>query len=192
MTASFEWYFPRIPKLITPMTDEQRLNLNGEFLGVTSLAAYSAPWYLQVVLLLDQPGEAFTGGEFLLVEQVPRSQSRPMVVPMQAGDAVIFAVRERPQQGKTRIRRCQMRHGAPSNNGSATSRSRRWPASSSWAICTLPAKVGIATAASSASTRYSSPWSGARSLPAPTHRGSEPFGHLGRWKHWEDLGVVER
>ena len=34
------------------MTDEQRLNLNGEFLGVTSMAAYSAPWYLQVVLLL--------------------------------------------------------------------------------------------------------------------------------------------
>ena len=33
------------------MTDEQRLNLNGEFLGVTSMAAYSAPWYLQVVLL---------------------------------------------------------------------------------------------------------------------------------------------
>ena len=34
------------------MTDEQRLNLNGEFLGVTAMAAYSAPWYLQVVLLL--------------------------------------------------------------------------------------------------------------------------------------------
>ncbi len=35
-----------------PMTDEQRLNLNGEFLGVTSMAAYSAPWYLQVLLLM--------------------------------------------------------------------------------------------------------------------------------------------
>ena len=35
-----------------PMTDEQRLNLNGEFLGVTSMAAYSAPWYLQVLLLI--------------------------------------------------------------------------------------------------------------------------------------------
>ena len=34
------------------MTDEQRLNLNGEFLGVTSMAAYSAPWYLQVLLLI--------------------------------------------------------------------------------------------------------------------------------------------
>ncbi len=41
-----------IRKTMKPLTDEQRLNLNGEFLGVTSMAAYSAPWYLQVLLLI--------------------------------------------------------------------------------------------------------------------------------------------
>lgn len=35
-----------------PMDDEQNLNLNGEFLGITSLAIYSAPWYLQLLLLV--------------------------------------------------------------------------------------------------------------------------------------------
>ena len=42
-----------IRKTMKPMTDEQRLNLNGEFLGVTSMAAYSAPWHLQVLMLVE-------------------------------------------------------------------------------------------------------------------------------------------
>jgi len=65
----------------------------------------------QVVFLLDRPQLDFNGGEFLLVEQSPRSQSRPRVIPMQRGDALIFPVRERPEQGKRGMRRCKIRHG---------------------------------------------------------------------------------
>src|SRR5690606_452881 len=51
---------------------------------------------LQVAVLLSQPGEDFTGGEFVLTEQRPRMQSRAEVVPLQQGDAVVFAVNDRP------------------------------------------------------------------------------------------------
>ena len=53
----------------------------------------------QVAFLLAEPGTDFTGGEFVLTEQRPRMQSRPLVVPLAQGDAVIFAVRHRPVQG---------------------------------------------------------------------------------------------
>jgi hypothetical protein len=66
---------------------------------------------LQVAVLLSQPGVDFTGGELVLTEQRPRMQSRPHVVPQQRGDAVIFAVRERPVQGARGIYRTAMRHG---------------------------------------------------------------------------------
>ena len=66
---------------------------------------------LQLAVLLDQPGEDFSGGEFVLTEQRPRMQSRVEVVPLKRGDAVIFAVRERPVQGARGDYRVQMRHG---------------------------------------------------------------------------------
>ena len=50
---------------------------------------------LQVAVLLSEPGRDFTGGEFVLVEQRPRQQSRAEIVPLARGDAVIFPVRER-------------------------------------------------------------------------------------------------
>src|SRR5262249_61314882 len=55
---------------------------------------------LQLTLLLSRPGVDFTGGEFLLVEQRPRSQSRGRVVPLEQGQAVIFPNRYRPEAGK--------------------------------------------------------------------------------------------
>jgi hypothetical protein len=66
---------------------------------------------LQVAFLLSEPGEDFTGGEFVLTEQRPRMQTRAEVVPLRKGDAVIFAVRHRPQKGSKGHYRVTMRHG---------------------------------------------------------------------------------
>ncbi|MFC3124968.1 2OG-Fe(II) oxygenase [Pseudoroseomonas globiformis] len=66
---------------------------------------------LQVAVLLSRPGEDFTGGEFVLTEQRPRMQSRPFVVPLAQGDAVAFAVSQRPVRGTRGFYRTVMRHG---------------------------------------------------------------------------------
>lgn len=66
---------------------------------------------LQVALLLSAPDSDFSGGDFVLVEQRPRMQSRPHVVPLRQGEAVIFAVHHRPVQGRTGTYRVQLRHG---------------------------------------------------------------------------------
>jgi hypothetical protein len=66
---------------------------------------------LQVAVLLSEPGTDFTGGEFVLIEQRPRMQSRAEVVPLTQGDAVVWAVRNRPVQGKRGVYRVNMRHG---------------------------------------------------------------------------------
>jgi len=66
---------------------------------------------LQVAILLSEPGEEFEGGEFVLIEQRPRMQSRPAVVPLKKGDAVVFAVNNRPVQGTRGFYRCNLRHG---------------------------------------------------------------------------------
>lgn len=66
---------------------------------------------LQVAILLSKQGEDFTGGEFVLTEQRPRMQSRAEVVPLGQGDAVIFAVHNRPVQGAKGNYRVNLRHG---------------------------------------------------------------------------------
>jgi hypothetical protein len=66
---------------------------------------------LQVAILLSEPGRDFTGGEFVMTEQRPRMQSRPMVVPLGQGDAVVFAVHHRPVQGTRGVYRVNLRHG---------------------------------------------------------------------------------
>ena len=66
---------------------------------------------LQVTILLSEPGREFTGGEFVLTEQRPRMQSRPEVVPLRQGDAVVFAVHQRPVQGTRGVYRVNLRHG---------------------------------------------------------------------------------
>jgi hypothetical protein len=66
---------------------------------------------LQATILLSDPDRDFTGGEFVLTEQRPRMQSRPEVVPLCQGEAVIFAVQHRPVQGSHGAYRVNMRHG---------------------------------------------------------------------------------
>ena len=69
---------------------------------------------LQATVLLSDPRHDFSGGEFMLVEQRPRMQSRGEVVPLTQGDAVIFAVNERPVKGSRGFHRTAMRHGVSS------------------------------------------------------------------------------
>ncbi|MGE6784207.1 2OG-Fe(II) oxygenase [Ensifer adhaerens] len=66
---------------------------------------------IQVAILLSEPGRDFTGGEFALTEQRPRMQSRVEVVPLRQGDAVAFAVHNRPVQGTKGTYRVNLRHG---------------------------------------------------------------------------------
>ena len=66
---------------------------------------------VQLTILLSEPGRDFTGGEFVMTEQRPRMQSRPEVVPLRQGDAVIFAVNQRPVQGSRAVHRVKLRHG---------------------------------------------------------------------------------
>ena len=66
---------------------------------------------LQLTVLLSEPERDFTGGEFVLVEQRPRAQSRPAVVPLRQGEAVIFPVHHRPVPGTRGPYRVTMRHG---------------------------------------------------------------------------------
>lgn len=66
---------------------------------------------VQATVLLSVPGRDFAGGEFLLVEGRPRMQSRAEVVPLEQGDAVVFAVNHRPVAGTRGCYRATMRHG---------------------------------------------------------------------------------
>jgi hypothetical protein len=66
---------------------------------------------LQVVVGLDAPGRDYTGGEFLLVEQRPRAQSRGSAVLLEQGQALVFTTRDRPVRSARGWSATQMRHG---------------------------------------------------------------------------------
>jgi len=66
---------------------------------------------LQAIVLLDEPGRDFDGGELVLVEQRPRRQSRAAVVPLARGAIAVIPVKERPVASARGASRVQMRHG---------------------------------------------------------------------------------
>ena len=66
---------------------------------------------LQLTVFLSRRGRDFTGGEFLLVEQRPRAQSRGEAIATEQGEMVIFATRYRPVRGSRGYYRVNMRHG---------------------------------------------------------------------------------
>jgi len=70
----------------------------GDYLPLHHGAAADA-FPLQLVLLLSEPGTDFTGGEFVMTEQRPRMQSRPMVLPLRRGDGAFITAAHRPAKG---------------------------------------------------------------------------------------------
>jgi hypothetical protein len=65
----------------------------------------------QVVIVLSQGGVDFTGGEFVMTEQVPRAQSKAIVIQPNQGDALIFTTNSRPAKGTRGYYRLNMKHG---------------------------------------------------------------------------------
>jgi hypothetical protein len=65
----------------------------------------------QVLTILSEPGVDFEGGEFVLLEQRPRAQSRAHVLNPPRGAFVIFPTQQRPNEGKNGYHRVGMRHG---------------------------------------------------------------------------------
>ena len=66
---------------------------------------------MQAVLFLREPGADYEGGEFVLVEQRPRAQSRAIVLKPGKGDLLVFTTNFRPVQGSRGYHRVNMRHG---------------------------------------------------------------------------------
>ena len=65
---------------------------------------------IQVIGLLSDPEADFTGGEFVMTEQRPRMQSRPMVLPLRKGDLAVIASAQRPHRGTKGCYRVNLKH----------------------------------------------------------------------------------
>jgi len=66
---------------------------------------------MQAAVFLNEPGIDYTGGEFVLTEQVPRAQSKAIVLNPNKGDMLIFTTKFRPVKGTRGYYRANMRHG---------------------------------------------------------------------------------
>ncbi|MGN6291179.1 MAG: 2OG-Fe(II) oxygenase [Chitinophagaceae bacterium] len=66
---------------------------------------------MQAVMILDEPGKDYTGGEFVLTEQIPRAQSQAIVLNSKKGDLMIFTTQFRPAKGSKGYYRVNMKHG---------------------------------------------------------------------------------
>jgi uncharacterized protein len=66
---------------------------------------------LQVVIGLDRPGDTYTGGEFIVVEQRPRAQSRATASAIPQGHGLVFTTRDRPVRSQRGWSNSPLRHG---------------------------------------------------------------------------------
>jgi uncharacterized protein len=82
----------------------------GDFMALHQSNAGEHVFPFQLVALLTEPGKDFQGGEFVLTEQRPRMQSRPMVVPLKLGDMAIIGTAQRPFRGAGGYYRVNLRH----------------------------------------------------------------------------------
>ncbi|NML22267.1 2OG-Fe(II) oxygenase [Pseudoflavitalea sp. G-6-1-2] len=73
---------------------------------------------MQMVFMLDQVDEDYTGGEFVITEQIPRAQSKANVLKPNRGDMIIFTTNFRPAKGSKGYYRVNMKHGvSPLHSG---------------------------------------------------------------------------
>jgi hypothetical protein len=66
---------------------------------------------IQLVLFLNEPDVDYTGGEFVLLQQTPRAQSKAIVLRPRRGDMLLFTTNFRPIKGTRGFYRAGMRHG---------------------------------------------------------------------------------
>ncbi len=66
---------------------------------------------IQIVLMLTQPERDFEGGEFVLTQQIPRAQSKAIVLKPKKGDVLIFTGNFKPEKGLKGYYRVNMKHG---------------------------------------------------------------------------------
>lgn len=66
---------------------------------------------IQAVLFLNEPGKDFTGGEFILTQQIPRAQSKAVSLSPNIGDMLLFTTNFRPQRGSKGYYRVNVKHG---------------------------------------------------------------------------------
>jgi len=66
---------------------------------------------IQLVLFLNEPEEDYEGGEFVLIEQRPRAQSKAVVLKPRKGDMLLFTTNFRPVKGSKGYYRVNMKHG---------------------------------------------------------------------------------
>lgn len=117
---SMETQFPEShPEMISRCHAASQLRptpliLNYEAGGYNTLHQdlYGDIWFpFQLVILLSRPGMDFTGGEFAMVEQLPRAQPRVEVVNLNQGDGLIFTTNFRPGKSVRGYYRAKMKHG---------------------------------------------------------------------------------
>jgi hypothetical protein len=68
----------------------------------------------QAVIFLNQPGRDFTGGEFVITEQIPRAQSKASVLSPRQGSLLLFTTHSRPKSVAKGHYRAQLKHGVSS------------------------------------------------------------------------------